>query len=123
MAMVKHFVANNQEQDRVTVDARVSERALHELYFPPFEAAVKKAGVASIMCSYNKVNGTHSCENSQLLDDVLRKEWGFAGFVQSDFSATHSTIASVQAGLDLEMPEASSTGITWRLFERGHLES
>jgi beta-glucosidase len=104
VAMAKHFVANNQEQDRTTVDARVSERALNELYYPPFEAAVEQANVASVMCSYNQVNGMHSCENSPLLQDVLREQWGFAGYVQSDFSAAHSTVPSVQAGLDLEMP-------------------
>jgi beta-glucosidase len=104
IAMVKHFVANNQEQDRQEVDAVVGERALRELYLPPFEAAVRDAEVASVMCAYNRVNGAYSCENEPLLTGVLRDDWGFEGFVQSDFGATHSTEGSVRAGMDLEMP-------------------
>ncbi|MDQ2677703.1 MAG: glycoside hydrolase family 3 C-terminal domain-containing protein [Actinomycetota bacterium] len=104
IAMAKHFVANAQETDRMTISAEVSERALHELYLAPFEAAVKDAEVASIMCAYNRVNGTHSCENQELLRGVLRDRWGFDGFVQSDFFAAHSTVPSVEAGMDLEMP-------------------
>jgi len=110
IAMVKHFAANNQETHRGNIDARVGDRVLHELYFPPFEAAVKQAGVASVMCSYNKLNGLYACENEPLLRGVLRDEWGFGGFVQSDFGATHSTLGSVQAGLDLEMPSGSFYG-------------
>lgn len=110
IAMVKHFAANNQETNRGNIDAVVSERVLHELYYPPFEAAVKRAGVASVMCSYNKLNGAHACQNEPLLEGVLRGEWGFRGFVQSDFGATHSTVDSVHAGLDLEMPVGTYYG-------------
>lgn len=104
IAMVKHFVANNQETDRMSIDAHVDERTLRELYLPPFEAAVRDAEVASVMCAYNKVNGTQNCENAALLQQVLRDDWGFDGFVQSDFFATPSTVMAVKAGLDLEMP-------------------
>ena len=104
LAMVKHFAANNQETNRTTVNAVVDERTLHEIYFPPFRAAVQRGHVASVMCSYNQLNGTHSCENAQLLTGVLRQDWGFEGYVQSDFAATHGTLGSVAAGLDLEMP-------------------
>lgn len=104
IAMAKHYVANNQERDRESVDTVVGERALHELYLAPFEAAVREARVASVMCAYNKVNGAYNCENEPLLRGVLRGEWGFDGFVQSDFGATHGTEGSVRAGMDLEMP-------------------
>ena len=110
IAMVKHYVANNQEQDRAVVDTIVSERALHELYLVPFEAAVRQARVASVMCAYNKVNGAYNCENEPLLRGVLRGQWGFDGFVQSDFGATHSTEESVRAGMDLEMPSGAYFG-------------
>lgn len=104
VAMVKHFVANNQETNRMKVDVQVDERTLRELYFPPFEAAVREADVASVMCAYNQVNGTPNCENAELIQRVLRNDWGFEGFVQSDFFATPSTVLAVKAGLDLEMP-------------------
>ncbi len=110
IAMAKHYVANNQEEDRFNVDAIVSERALHELYLAPFEATVRDADVASVMCAYNKVNGTFNCENEPLLTGVLRDQWGFEGFVQSDFGATHSTVESVTAGMDLEMPSGEFFG-------------
>lgn len=110
IAMAKHYVANNQETDRFDVDAVVGERALRELYLAPFEAAVRDAEVGAVMCAYNKVNGAHNCENEPLLTGVLRDEWGFAGFVQSDFGATHSTVESAQAGMDLEMPNGSYFG-------------
>lgn len=110
IAMVKHFVANNQETDRMTVDARVDERTLRELYLPPFEAAVRDADVASVMCAYNKLNGAHNCENADSLQKVLRDDWDFNGFVQSDFFATHSTVESIRAGLDLEMPNGKYLG-------------
>ncbi len=110
IAMAKHYVANNQERDRESVDTIVGERALHELYLAPFEASVRQAGVASVMCAYNKVNGAYNCENEPLLRGVLREQWGFPGFVQSDFGATHSTEASVRAGMDLEMPAGAYFG-------------
>lgn len=102
MATVKHFAANNQEKDRLTIDAEVDERTLRELYFPAFEAAVN-AGVASVMCAYNQVNGAFGCENDYLINTVLRKDWGFKGFVMTDWWARH-TLKALDNGLNLEMP-------------------
>ncbi|MHA1819428.1 MAG: beta-glucosidase family protein [Promethearchaeota archaeon] len=105
-ACVKHFVVNNQEKNRFRYNAVVSERALREIYFRGFQAAVTEADAWSIMASYNKINGLYSCENKYLLTDVLRGEWNFRGFVVSDWGATRpikSTAACVKAGLNLEM--------------------
>ena len=104
VACVKHFVANNQELGRGHVDARVSERALREIYLPAFKAAVRDAGCLSVMGAYNRVNGEYACENQHLLTEVLKKEWGFKGFVVTDWGAAHSTVKMANAGLDLEMP-------------------
>lgn len=104
IAMAKHFVANEQETDRFTVEEAIDDRVLHELYLLPFEMSVKKGGVASVMCSYNSVNGPHMCENGPLLTEVLRGQWGFDGYVQSDFFAVHSVAPTLRAGMDLEMP-------------------
>jgi len=104
IATVKHYAANNQETDRGTVSSVIDERTLHEIYLPAFETAVEQAHVGSVMCSYNKVNGTYACENGTLLTDILKDEFGFLGFVMSDWSATHSTVAAANNGLDLEMP-------------------
>ncbi|MFL6074130.1 MAG: glycoside hydrolase family 3 C-terminal domain-containing protein [Mycobacteriales bacterium] len=104
IAEVKHFAANNQEANRFAVNEIIDERTLHEIYFPAFEASVKQGHSASVMCAYPKVNGLFACENPYLLQTVLRDEWGFTGFVQSDFGATHSTAPSALAGEDLEMP-------------------
>jgi beta-glucosidase len=103
MAEIKHYAANNQETNRKTINEIIDERTLREIYLPAFEAAVAQAHVAAVMCAYPKVNGTFGCENSHLLKDVLRGDWGFQGFVQSDYTATHSTVNSAQAGLDLSM--------------------
>ncbi len=108
LANVKHYDANNQETDRMHIDEIIGERALHEIYLPAFEAAIKEAHSASVMCAYPKVNGTFNCENAPMLD-ILKKNWGFNGFVVSDWGATHSTVASALAGLDVEMP----TGHYW----------
>lgn len=108
IADAKHFAFNDQETDRMTVDVRVGERAQRELYLPPFEAAVKRARVGSVMCAYNKVDGRHACENRRLLTGILRKDWGFRGFVVSDWGATHSTAPSAMAGMDLEMHAVDS---------------
>ena len=99
----KHFAANNQETNRDTVNEIIDDRTLREIYLPAFEATVK-AGVGAVMCAYNQVNGSYMCENNNLLNRILKQEWGFTGFVTSDFGATHSTVASANAGLDLEMP-------------------
>ncbi|MTE24893.1 glycoside hydrolase family 3 C-terminal domain-containing protein [Microbacterium sp. ZXX196] len=104
---VKHFAANNQETDRMRVDAQVDERSLREIYFPAFERIVREANPATVMCSYNKVNGTYASQNHWLLTDVLRGDWGFEGYVVSDWGAVVDPVAAVAAGLDLEMP---STG-------------
>jgi len=104
IATVKHFAANNQEFERHRIDALVGERALQEIYFPAFKAAVQEAGVWSVMSAYNKLNGVYCAEDSALLRDVLQKQWGFKGFVVSDWGSTYSTAATVNAGMDLEMP-------------------
>ena len=104
IATVKHFAANNQEFERHRINAKVDERALHEIYFPAFKAAVEEAGVWSVMSAYNKVNGVYCAENPLLLKDVLQKQWDFKGFVVSDWGSTYSTAETVNAGMDLEMP-------------------
>ena len=101
---LKHFAANNQETDRLRVDARIGQRALREIYLPAFEHIVKTAQPWTIMCSYNRINGVHSAQNHWLLTDVLRDEWGFEGIVMSDWGADHDRVASLNAGLNLEMP-------------------
>jgi beta-glucosidase len=104
LAQVKHYAANNQEKQRDTVSADIDERTLREIYLPAFEAAVKEASVGSVMAAYNKVNGVYSSENAHLLNDILKGEWGFEGFVVSDWGATHSTVEAANNGLDMEMP-------------------
>lgn len=107
IAMAKHFVLNDQETNRMTVQVQVDDRTLHEIYLSPFEAAVKQGGVDAVMCSYNSIGSTHACDDSQTLTTILRGQWGFKGYVQSDFGATHSTATALNAGEDLEM----STGV------------
>ena len=104
IATVKHFAANNQEFERHRVNAIVDERALNEIYFPAFKAAVEEAGVWSVMSAYNKLNGVYCAENPYLSKDMLQQHWGFKGFVVSDWGSTYSTVATVNAGMDLEMP-------------------
>jgi beta-glucosidase len=101
---VKHFALNNSEFERMTISSEASERAIHEVYFPSFEKAVKEAGTWTVMCSYNKINGTYASENGWLLEEILKKEWGFEGMVVSDWFAVHSTVPAANNGLDLEMP-------------------
>jgi beta-glucosidase len=101
---LKHFAANNQEFERFAISAEIDERTLREIYFPAFETAVTKAQPWTVMCAYNKVNGTYASEHHRLLTDTLKNEWGFAGFVVSDWGAVHDRVTSLQAGLDLEMP-------------------
>ena len=106
MACVKHFAVNSQEWSRHTVSADVDERTLNEIYFMPFEKAVKEGGVGSVMNSYNLVNSVHSTENKYMNIDVLRNMWGFEGILMSDWTATYSPICASYGGLDLEMPKA-----------------
>ncbi len=101
---VKHFAANNQEFRRFSVSEKIDERTLREIYLPAFENTVKKAQPKNIMCSYNAINGTLSSENKWLLNDVLRNEWGFKGFVVSDWGAVNDRVEGIKAGLNLEMP-------------------
>ena len=100
---VKHFAANNQETHRDYVDVQIDERTLREIYLPAFEAAVKEAHAYSFMGAYNKFRGEYLCENSYMLTDVLRDEWGFEGIVISDWAAVHDTKKSLESGLDIEM--------------------
>jgi beta-glucosidase len=104
---VKHFALNNQEWQRTEIDVLADERTMHEMYLPAFEAAVKEAGVYTVMSAYNKVNGWWCSENQHLLTDILKKEWGFKGLVVSDWVSTHSTINAAKNGLDVEMPIAN----------------
>jgi beta-glucosidase len=101
---VKHFAANNEEYERHRIDEKIDERTLHEIYFPAFKAAVEEARVWAVMSAYNKVNGQWCAENPYLLTETLRKRWGFRGFVISDWGSTYSTDATINAGMDLEMP-------------------
>lgn len=119
IANVKHFAVNNQEGvgvqppgsplgvpvagSRLTVDARVDERTLREIYLPQFEAAVTEAGAGSVMCAYPRVNGAYACENQHLLEDVLKGDWGFEGFVLTDYGAAKTTVGSLNNGLDLDI--------------------
>lgn len=113
-ATIKHFVANEQETKRFHMDSKVSERALREIYLKPFEIAVKKSDPWALMTAYNLVNGIHADMQKGLIEDVLRKEWGFNGLVMSDWGGTNSTFESLNAGLDLEMPGPASH----RAFEK-----
>ena len=122
MATVKHFAANNQETERMSVSVAADERTLNEIYFPAFEAAVKEAKVMAVMCSYNKLGGTYACENPYLLKDQLNK-WGFRGLTMSDWGGTHSVAPAIKAGLHLEMPDGqffSKRGLQ-KSLERGEI--
>lgn len=103
-ASLKHFAANNQETRRMTIDTLVDERALREIYLASFEGAVKTAQPWTVMCAYNMLNGTSCSQHTWLLTDVLRREWGFAGLVVSDWGAVVDRAAGIAAGMDLEMP-------------------
>lgn len=109
---VKHFAANNQEHRRMSSDSVVDERTMREIYLPAFEAAVRRARAWTVMCSYNRINGVYASENHEYLTDILRGEWGFDGYVVSDWGAVSDRVAGIAAGLDLEMP--SSGGVNDR---------
>ncbi len=106
----KHFILNNQEWNRMSVDARVDDRALHEIYLPAFRAVIREAGGRTIMTAYNAAFGKYCAENDYLLNDVLRGELGFDGVLVSDWGGVHSTLPTLQAGLDLEMPTGRFLG-------------
>ena len=103
---IKHFAANNQEHRRMSSSSNVDERTLREIYFPAFETSVKKAQPWTVMCSYNRLNGVYASEDPWLLTEVLRDEWGFEGYVVSDWGAVSDRVEGVAAGLDLEMPSS-----------------
>ena len=109
---IKHFAANSQEHRRMSSSSEVDERTLREIYLPAFETAVKEAKPWTVMCSYNRLNGVFASENPWLLTELLRDEWGFEGYVMSDWGSVSDRVAGVAAGLDLEMP--SSNGINDR---------
>jgi beta-glucosidase len=113
IATVKHLVGNETEFERYTSSSVIDERTLRELYLLPFEHAVKVAGVLAIMTSYNRVNGAHVPDTSRLLSEIVRREWGFEGFVMTDWYGLSNTVVAAGAGLDLEMPgPARSFGAT-----------
>ncbi|GEJ55482.1 beta-glucosidase H [Anaeromyxobacter diazotrophicus] len=115
LATAKHYSTYTQERDRFTVDERVDERWLHELYLRPFESAVRDGHVAAVMCGFNRVNGVFACEDRALLRDVLDGELGFDGYVMSDWGGTHTTLGAAAAGLDQELAFGKYFG--WALFD------
>ena len=106
---IKHFAVNSQEYRRMSCSSNVDERTIREIYFPAFEKTVKEGKPDTVMCSYNRINGVFASENKWLLTDVLRKEWGFEGYVVSDWGAVNKRVEGLVAGLDLEMPDSGGT--------------
>jgi beta-glucosidase len=104
MATTKHYVANDAEINRFFINVVIDERTLREIYLPPFEAAVKLANTAAIMGAFNKVNGDFACESEFLITEVLKRNWSFRGFIESDFAAIHDGLKAALAGMDIEMP-------------------
>jgi beta-glucosidase len=104
LCSLKHFACNTQEYERASIDVQADERTLRELYLRPFEMVLGAVAPATVMGAFNRVNGTYSCEHTWLLRTVLREEWGFRGWVMSDYGATHSTVPSALAGMDQEQP-------------------
>jgi beta-glucosidase len=119
IAVVKHWSVNNQEENRFLVNVNIDERTQYELYYPAFQAAVE-AGVGSVMCAYNLINGTYACENAKSINDDLKGKMGFKGFVMSDWFATHSTVAAANNGLDMEQPGSFYFGEFLDLAIRRH---
>ncbi|TDD88322.1 hypothetical protein E1293_06610 [Actinomadura darangshiensis] len=110
IADAKHYLANNQEEDRDTVDERIDERTLREIYLPGFEASVKDGRAGSVMCAKNLVNGSHACEHERLQQGVLKDEWGFEGFTVSDFASCYDTVRCSSGGMDFELPDGKHFG-------------
>lgn len=106
---IKHFAVNSQEYRRMSCSSNVDERTIREIYFPAFEKTVKEGKPDTVMCSYNRINGVFASENKWLLTDVLRKGWGFDGYVVSDWGAVNKRVEGLVAGLDLEMPDSGGT--------------
>ncbi len=106
LATVKHFAGNNQEWDRNRISSEVDERTLHEIYFPAFKAAVQEGGAGCVMTAYNLLNGVHCADSDYLMNQVLKGDWNFKGFVMSDWAAVHNGLDAANGGLDLEMPFA-----------------
>jgi beta-glucosidase len=106
---LKHFIANSQETNRMTDSADVSKRTLEEIYAPQYDTAIKGGGAMGVMCSYNRINSVYSCQNRSTLGGILDRQFGFSGFVVSDWGATHSTVKSAKAGLDIEMNVSPGT--------------
>jgi len=104
---IKHFACNDQEFNRMSCSSEMDERALREIYLPGFEIAVKESQPKTVMCAYNKINGTYCAENKYLLTDILREEWGFEGYVVTDWGAVADRAKGIEAGLDLEMPSSN----------------
>lgn len=111
---IKHFAVNNQEYYRLVCSSEVDERTLREIYLAGFEKAITKAKPWTVMCSYNKINGIFASEDKKLLNDILREEWGFEGYVMSDWGAVNDRVAGLKAGLELEMPACG--GVTDKLI-------
>ena len=124
IACVKHFACNNQEYERRTINVKVGDRALREIYLPAFKASVQQANCWSVMGSYNRLNGHYACANKELLTDILKEEWGFPGFVMSDWTAVHSTGPTLNAGMDLEMPLGTYLGLkdVYTAYKNGEVE-
>ncbi|CAB3793358.1 hypothetical protein LMG28614_03702 [Paraburkholderia ultramafica] len=112
IATIKHYAGNEQEHNRGGGNSQIDERTLREIYLLPFEIAARRAQPGSVMCSYNRLNGAYACENSHLLNDVLKNDWRFEGQVQSDWGATHSTANAINAGLDEEEDVGSTVYLT-----------
>jgi beta-glucosidase len=121
-ACLKHFAVNNQETERLRVSANLDERTLREIYLRAFQIALQESSAWTVMTSYNRINGIYASENSWLLKDVLREEWGFDGVVVSDWGAVHNPVASLKAGLDLRMPGRPADGRIKEALAQGHLD-
>ena len=111
MATVKHYAANNQEYDRYNVSSDMEERTLQEIYLPAFKACVQEGKVACVMTSYNLINGVHASQNNHLINEILKKDWGFEGIVMSDWGSTYDGAAAAKGGLDLEMPSGAHMNV------------